>query len=62
MKYLTDLFETHWNDELVDRTDEIKAEKQRLAENRGEPKWPTADESRQASKTYSEHPQGASHE
>ncbi len=34
MKYITDLFDTLWNDELEDRSDDVSAEKQRLAKCR----------------------------
>ncbi len=34
MKYITDLFDTLWDDKLEDRTDKVKAEHQRLAKTR----------------------------
>ncbi len=56
MRYITDLFNTHWNDEFEDRTVKVKAEKVRLAENREtqkKPDWPATEESKKASDTYS---------
>lgn len=63
MSYITDLFETHWDSDIVDRTDKVKAQKERLAATREKtversgkmatPLRPT-EASQKASKTYSE--------
>lgn len=34
MSYITDLFDTHWDSDIVDRTDKVKAQKERLAKSR----------------------------
>lgn len=61
MRYVTDLFANLWGDKLEDRTDEVKAEKVRLSQDRRPPfppkmatkTGPTAAESLKASETYS---------